>query len=127
MNKEIIISIIVITIIITGDIITQKYTRKCVEELKEKLTTLKTALEEENEEQIIPKTEEIASKIAQVHNTLAYYIEHDEIEKMETNFTACKSYIYTKEYSEATAELEKTNFVLDHITDKYSFTLENIF
>ena len=127
MYKEIIVSILVVVLIITGDILTQRYTRKSVEDLKEKLSNLKIYLEEENSDEVVKKTQEISNTLEQVHNVLAYYIEHDEIEKMETNFTACKSYVFTGEYSEATAELEKTKFVLDHITDKYSFTLENIF
>ena len=43
------------------------------------------------------------------------------------NFTACKSFAKTEEYKQAISELEKTVYVLEHITDKYSFDLVNIF
>ena len=69
----------------------------------------------------------IDEKWKDAHDKLAYYIEHDELEKVETNFTACKSLASNGEYSQAISELEKTIYVLDHITDKYSFNLVNIF
>ena len=61
------------------------------------------------------------------HRKLAIFIEHDELEKVETDFVTCKSYMESKQYDMANAELEKTIFVLEHISDKYSFNFENIF
>ena len=49
---------------------------------------------------------------------LAYYIEHDELEKVDTNLIGLKSYIETEEESDAVSELEKSVFVLKHIEDK---------
>ena len=61
------------------------------------------------------------------HDLLAYYIEHDELEKVETNLTGLRSFIESKEYSDALAELDKTVFVLRHIEDKNKFNLQNVF
>lgn len=61
------------------------------------------------------------------HNKLAYYIEHDELEKVETNLVALKSFIDSNEYAEAVSELDKSVFILKHIEDKYDFNLENVF
>ena len=69
----------------------------------------------------------IEKKWNEVHEKLAYYIEHDELEKVENNFTACKSLADTGEFNQAICELEKMKFVLEHITDKYSFNWVNIF
>ena len=71
--------------------------------------------------------EKIQFKINEIHHKLSYYIEHDEIEKVETYYTACKSLIKTKDYNLAINEIKKTIFVLNHMTDKYSFSLDNIF
>ena len=84
-------------------------------------------MEKENKDESIKMADDIYNRLEQVHNILAYYIEHDELEKMETNFTVCKSLVNTESYSFAISELEKTQYVIDHITDKYSFSLENIF
>ena len=40
---------------------------------------------------------------------------------------AGKSYIESQQYKDAICELEKTIFVLEHINEKYTFNLENIF
>ena len=58
---------------------------------------------------------------------MAYFIEHDELEKVDTNITALKSFIETNEYAEAISELDKSVFVLRHIEEKYAFSLENVF
>ena len=71
--------------------------------------------------------EEIKKSWEARHDKLAYFIEHDELEKVETDLTSLKSFIETNSYSEATSELDKSVFVLQHIEDKYAFNLENVF
>ena len=127
MYKELVICIILVTLIIIGDIITQNYTKNTVNYITNELETLKQGLIEKSKEQADDKINKIDEKWNEAHDKLAYYIEHDELEKVETNFTACKSLAKTGEYSQAISELEKTIYVLDHITDKYSFNLVNIF
>ena len=127
MYKEIIICIFIIILIIGLDIVTQNYTKKSTIEITECLSELKSEIENENLENAKLKIEELDKKWDNKHDKLAYYIEHDELEKVETNFTACKSLAKTEEYEQAISELEKTVYVLEHITDKYSFDLVNIF
>ena len=54
-------------------------------------------------------------------------LEDTEIEKVENNLTSVRSFIETKNYSDAISELDKANFLLKHIEDKYPISLENIF
>ncbi len=127
MHKEMIICVILVILIIIGDIITQNYTKNTVNYITGELENLKQSLLEKSNEKANEEIEKIDNKWNEVHDKLAYYIEHDELEKVETNFTACKSLAKTGEYDQAISELEKTVFVLDHITDKYSFNWVNIF
>ncbi len=127
MYKEIIISISIIILVIIGDIITQNYTKKTVNLLTDKLEILKKELQSNQLENLYKQIDEINLEIEKVHSKLAYYLEHDELEKAETSFTSCKSYVNSKNFVLAIEETEKTIFVLNHITDKYSFNLENIF
>jgi flagellar motor component MotA len=127
MHKELIICIILVILIIIGDIITQNYTKNTVNYITNELETLKQGLIEKSKEQADDKINKIDEKWNEAHDKLAYYIEHDELEKVETNFTACKSLAKTEEYEQAISELEKTVYILEHITDKYSFDLVNIF
>ena len=127
MHKELIICIILVILIIIGDIITQNYTKNTVNYITNELETLKQGLIEKSKEQADDKINKIDEKWNEAHDKLSYYIEHDELEKVETNFTACKSLAKTEEYEQAISELEKTVYILAHITDKYSFDLVNIF
>ncbi len=127
MHKELIICIILVTLIIIGDWIIQNYTKNTINNITGELETLKQCLFEKSNKNINEQIDRIDNKWNKVHDKLACYIEHDELEKVETNFTACKSLAKTEEYEQAISELEKTVYVLEHITDKYSFDLVNIF
>ena len=129
MYKEIIISIIVIVLVFSFDFVSQKYTKNTIGEFSEELYNLEQDIREErmSDKDIEKKTNELYDKWMEHHETLAFFIEHDELEKVETNFTAGKSFIESKKYSDAMSELEKTSFVLTHIKEKYLFSLENIF
>ena len=83
--------------------------------------------EEEVNENIKNKKEEIKKEWENRYDKLAYFIEHDELEKVKTDLTALNSFIETKEYAEAISELDKCVFVLKHIEDKYAFNLQNVF
>ena len=127
MHKELIICIILVTLIVIGDWIIQNYTKNTINNITGELETLKQCLFEKSDKNINEQIDRIDNKWNKVHDKLACYIEHDELEKVETNFTACKSFAKTEEYEQAISELEKTVYVLEHITDKYSFDLVNIF
>lgn len=129
MYKELIISIIIVIIIITLDICTQKYANNAVQETINSLYSIKDKTKEvnRNDDEILKQTSDLYSSWLNQHRKLAIFIEHDELEKVETDFVTCKSYMESKQYDMANAELEKTIFVLEHISDKYSFNFENIF
>lgn len=129
MKKELIICIIVVIAVIIGNVITQGYTEKCVETTNSGLLELKGELgkKEKNEQEIQSKIDEIKKDWDEMQEKLAYYIEHDELEKVETNITAMKSFVESKEYAEAIKELDEGVFLLKHIEDKYAFNLQNIF
>ena len=131
MQKEIIVCIFIIVLITVGNVVTQNYTVESVESLADQLSELKSDIfkEEENIERdsIKDKIKQIEDNWESRYDKLAYYIEHDELEKVETNLTSLRSFIEANENSEAVSELDKSVFVLKHIEDKYAFNLQNIF
>ena len=128
MLREGIICIVIVIMIFIGNIVTQNYTKSSVEELSKNLEELRIDLEKENNEKaILNKINKVNQEWRNRHDKLAYYIEHKELELVETNMTALKSFIETKEYKEAINELDKSVFELKHIQDKYAFNLQNIF
>ena len=119
-------SVIVISVFI-GDWITQKYTKKTVVSLDYELNYLKEKIEQKSYDEANKQIEKIQSKIDEVHHNISYYIEHQEIEKIETKFEACKSLVKLEKYELAIKELDLTIFSLKRMEDKYSFNLDNIF
>lgn len=132
MWKETVICITIILAIIVGNIITQNYTKESVEELTNDLEELKEEFfkieqGEKDSKKAKEKMDEIKENWDSRHDKLAYYIEHDELEKVETDLTAMNSFVEKEEYTSATSELDKSVFVLKHIKKKYEFNLENVF
>ena len=129
MYKELIISAVIVISIFVLDYITQKYTDDVINEAIQDLTTIKKALQEDNvnQEKVIKDAGKNYDKWLNYHKTLAFYIEHNELEKVETNYVSGNSFIENSKYEDALSEVEKTIFVLQHINDKYSVNLENIF
>lgn len=154
MLKESIISIVIVVSIVVLDFVTQDYTKQSTEETISKLTEIKNSIkeknievnikenieeniennmEEDNEEKSEEDSEikELVDEVFEIwekrYDKLAYFIEHDELEKVETNLTNVKSYVKLKNFDMAISSIEETAFVLEHIEDRNAFNLENIF
>ena len=61
------------------------------------------------------------------HKKLAIYIEHDELEKIETNLASLNGYLDMEEYGDSMAQLDASVYVLEHIKNKTTLSLINIF
>ncbi len=129
MLKETIICIIIVIGIIFGNNVTQNYTKESVGELSGGLMALRGNITQEqvDSEKARNEMEEIYQKWEEKYDKLAYFIEHDELEKVETELVAIKSFLETQDYEESISELDKSVFILKHIEDKYAFNLQNIF
>lgn len=127
MYKETLICIIIIVVIITLDFFTQNYTTKTASDITENLTELKEDIENNDTDSTQKKLKQLDEKWDEKHDKLAYYIEHDEIEKIDTAFIKVKSFVENDDIPSAVAELETSKFVLEHIEKKYKFNLQNIF
>ena len=127
MIKEILICIIIVTGIIGLELFTQNFTEKTVKEITASFSKIGNEIVKQNIEQINIELENISNKWEEKQKRLAYYIEHDELEKVHTAIVTMKSYIKTNDFSSAMAELEEGKFVIEHIQEKNSFNLQNIF
>ncbi len=153
MVKEYIICTVIIIGILIGNSVTQGYTRNSIDDINAKLEELeqtmngdlevsnaetknrqigieKIVTKEEKEvmsEEIKNKEEIIFKEWNDMFSKLAYYIEHEELEKVSRNLENVKIYIKLGQYEEGIKEINEVIFVLNHIEDKYSFNLQNIF
>lgn len=131
MLKESIICTVIIVCIVIGNSITQNYTISSVNEINDKLNNLKEEIlnnqDDIQTDTIEKKKEEIIKKWEEAFSKLAYYIEHEELEKFQTNLEAVKSYIEVQDYEGTIKEIDEGIFILNHVKDKYAFNLRNIF
>lgn len=129
MKKELIICSCIVIAIIIGHIITQGYTKEVVFYMNEELKNLKEELlqEEVDTEKIAGQITKIREQWAEKYQKLAYFIEHDELEKVETELTSLQANIEIEEYKQGIPDLQKCIFILNHIKDKSSLQIKNIF
>lgn len=129
MKKELIICSAIVIAIILGNILTQGYTKEVVLYMDEELENLKEDLlqEEVDTEKVTGKITNIREEWEKRYQKLAYFIEHDELEKVETELSSLQANIETKEYKQGIPDLQKCIFILDHIKDKSSMQIKNIF
>ena len=136
MYKELVICIIMVIVIIVGNILSENYTNESVHESTEQLDKLKEELllnkEESNEEKsnnkkAMEQINEIHNKWDEKYNVLAFYIEHNELEKIETELTGLRASIETEEYEQAVNELDKAVYLLKHVEEKNKLSWKNIF
>lgn len=142
MKKELIICITIIVLIISANIITQNYTKSCVGKMNERIDMISEAvygkLEKSNKKEVEENNKIDKSTIQKEINNLestwnefqeklAYYIEHDELEKVETQIYAIKGFCEVEKYDEILPEAEKCSFILKHIEEKTKLSVKNIF
>ena len=128
MKKELIVCIFIFIIIITANIITQNYTKECVSYMNKELKLLKeSSINNNNNKVIFEKISNIESTWSNYQEKLAYYIEHNELEKVETQIYAIKGLIESKSYDSMLSEIEKCSFILKHIEEKSKLSIKNIF
>lgn len=147
MRKEIIIIIVIAIAIIITDTLTQKYTKNSFAEINSKLDEIRELGKEiensekprNNDQNIISedasdKKEELSKKLENMQNEwkkinqiTAFYLEHDELEKVNASMIKFKSYFKLEEYSEAIPELEYCKYILNHIKEKEAMQFINLF
>lgn len=129
MWKEITIISVILIIVIGGDIFTHNYTKKSVEMMHEQIDDLTTDLINniDNEELVESKYNNILSLWEDRFKVLAFYLEHDELEKIKTELVALKANLDVGEYEKGVEELEKCKYILEHVQEKEQFSLMNVF
>lgn len=129
MWKETIIISIIIVAILLGNLATRGYTQKSVEEMNQDLEALRIEMgkKEKNERTLSKEIEETFHKWTDFNEELSYYIEHDELEKVQTELVSVKANIETKEYENGIESIDKAKYLLEHIQEKEALNIKNIF
>lgn len=127
--KEILIIIISILLVIIGSNVSQGYLSKTGNELIQDIEILKEEIKKaQNSEENISKelAEEIYSKWEKIEKNWSIIVIHNELDLIELALVSMKTDIEENEYSEAIKELEKSNYLIEHIKDNEKLELKNI-
>ena len=127
MLKELIICIVIVVTIVALDITTQNFTEKTVGEISDNLKSLKLTILNGNSEEMKKEADNIHKDWEEKNEKLAFFIEHDELEKVSNAIIEMKSHIETETFSDAIAELQEGIFVLKHIEERNALDMKNIF
>ena len=127
MYKEIIIIVTVITLIVALDILTNNYTKNTVSIMSEELSALREDILEKNKESAQYKIVAILNKWQKKNDVLAYYIEHDELEKIKTQLTGLAANINVQEYEPSMVQLDTAIFLLENLQEKQKLDLKSMF
>ena len=127
MYKEVIIIFVVVALVLGLDIIANNYLKQAVAELSNELNQLRVPILEENQEKAQKQMQVVKDKWKEKYNILVYYIEHNELEKVETELVRLAADIDMKEYKHCINELSTSIFILEHIQQKEKFDLMSIF
>lgn len=129
MYKEIIVCILVVILIISMDLLSNNYTKKVFFSINDSLGNLRNEMLKEDKD--VNKINDEITKVEQAWNPklnlLSCYIEHNELEKVARQLTLIKGNIDVEEYNQAVPQLDDCVYVINHIKDKESLLLRNLF
>lgn len=129
MKKELIITVIIVIVIFVASFITQNFTEKSISEMNGNLENLKHDVmnESKNSDELNDEIDEIYNIWEEKFKVLTFYIEHNDLEKVNTELKLIKGFIEAKEEEQGVPEIENCLYILKHLEDKQMITLKNIF
>ena len=83
--------------------------------------------QDKSNEELLEDSNKVYDKWEDFDDKMAYYIEHDELEKVKTSLNVIKSCVEMKDYAESVEEIDRCMYILEHIHEKESLKLDNIF
>ena len=126
MSKEIVITVIILVAIIGLNAFIGKYVDDKLNYVLSELNDLRPLVEEEKYEEANQKIAEIDEYWKKSEDIVSFFVEHDELEKVMTEYTSLKTYCKL-EQEEAFEALDKMAFIIKHIEEKDDLKLKNIF
>lgn len=129
MHKELIISIFIVLGIFGLNKITQDNTDYTVDTITNQLEVLRQdILKKEPEKEMATEHADNAYEMwEELDDKMAYYIEHNELEKVKTTLTSIRSFVEVEEYTQAVESIDRCIYVLEKIDEREKVTLDNIF
>jgi len=123
MKKIIIVCVIIIITVVSSDIILKNIIFKNFDSLIYRIEKIEIDKGNEYNFGIISNIEDL---IRDKSLLMAFYIDHEEIEKIKTQIIIIKAGIEKKDEQFVHEEVQRTIFIINHLKEKIDFKLENI-
>lgn len=129
MRREAVITIVIILVILIGEWQTQSYSRETLGGVQDSLRELKEEIlsSEIEVSELIDKTNQIYDKWEEDNELLSYYLEHDELEKVNTQIVLVRGFLESDIPGDAIPEIEEGIYIIEHIKEKEKLSIKNIF
>lgn len=126
MKKEILICVFIILTITISDVLLQRYTNITMNSLNGKLYELKVEIKNDG---MFDKSKMEQIKDLWDNNFKMYtcYLEHDELEKINTQLIIIQAGLEVEDKEFVYEEIDKAIYIIDHIESKQMLKLDNIF
>ncbi len=129
MKKEIIIIFTIIVTIIIAHAASQIYIQKYFQSIYNEIDKIENKFfsDNYNNEELMEDMTRLKNTWSEKYDFTACFIEHDELEKVQTQLISMEANIKVEDYEKYIDEAEKCKFILKHIEEKDSFKIINIF
>lgn len=129
MRREAVITILILLAILIGEWLTQSYSKKTLSGVQGSLKELKEQILSSEMEvtELIDKTNQIYEKWEEDNQLLSYYLEHNELEKVNTQIVLVKGFLESDTPGDAIPEIEEGIYILEHIKEKEKLSIKNVF
>ena len=128
--KETIALILIIIFLIVSDVYISKYTKESISEIESKVDEIiENALSNENyvKEEQMEKVKKFSDDWKKIEDRLAYFTEHDELEKVGDTISLLQANVEADMKEDAYEKMKEIKFRIEHIKTKQKFTLNNLF
>ena len=125
--KKFILVLTIFLFVIFLDLFLYFKTDKLIFETQNLLSTVKESLDSEDFEDGKKNIKKLQNNWEKNNKILSFFIEHDELEKVSTKVEVIKENATNGEYENALEDIVEAKYILEHIKDKYNFSLKNIF
>ena len=115
MYREIVISVALLVFIFTANFFARNFTEKSIDEVTEKLEALQTEMITDGQK-AKQEYEELEKIWLEKYEILAYYIEHDELEKVSSELYQLKGSIQTDQIDEGIPTIENCIFSIYNVS-----------
>ena len=129
MKKEMLIVVGIISIIILAHVISQNCVEVFFESISDDLDNIENKIINETfvKEELENDIKVTQNKWKSKYDFFACFIEHDELEKVQTQFISIRANIHVDAFDTSVDEIEKCQFIIKHIEEKDSLKIVNIF